>query len=386
MLRMFTDGSTETERSAESAGHRRVGRVVRGAAVRAALGVTTLVAVACGSAAASNAAATSQPDPAVVRLGYLTNLTHAPALIGVSKGYFQSMLPSSTTLQTNTFSAGPAESEALLGGSLDAAFVGPNPAVTAFLSTKGKGIRVVAGAAAGGAGLVVSPQIAAGTFPADLKGQTLASPQLGNTQDVALRTWLGKNGLTSNSTGGSADVTVDSSSGNSLDLQRFVGHQIAGGWEPEPYESEYILNGHGKLVVDEASLWPNNEFPTTELVVSTSLLTNHPDIVTDLVKGLVKSVDWINQNPAAAQAATNSALSAITGGKLLSAAVLQLAWTHLKFTVDPLADDLKVDAAHAQQLGVISGSSLIGIIDVKPLNSVLSAAGKSAVLDGGLGS
>ena len=354
------------------------------AAAYVALAAVAVGSAACGSAGTAGAASTS--DPATVRVGYLTNLTHAPALIGVSRGYFQSNLPVGTTLQTKTFSAGPAENEALLGGSLDAAFVGPNPAITAFLSTKGNGIRIVAGATAGGAGLVVSPSIASGNFPADLKGQTLASPQLGNTQDVALRTWLGKNGLSSSTSGGSADVNIDASSGNAVDLQRFVSHQIAGGWEPEPYESEYILNGHGTLVVDEASLWPVNQFPTTELVVSTKLLTNHPDIVTALIKGLTQSVDWINQNPSAAQAAATSQLALITGAKPLPAAVVQMAWTHLKFTVDPLAAALKTDADHARQAGVISGSSLKGIIDVGPLNSLRSAAGKPAVDSGGLSS
>ena len=117
----------------------------------------------------------------------------------------------------------------------------------------------------------------------------------------------------------SKDVTIDATSGNSVDLQHFLAGQIAGGWEPEPYESQYILKGNGKLVVDESSLWPNQEFPATELVVTTSLLTNHPDIVRDLVKGLIQSVDWINANPAAAQTAANADLTALTGAKALPA-------------------------------------------------------------------
>ena len=353
------------------------GTLGRHAAGLLAAAVTLSAAAACGSAGAAGPSSSS--DPTAVRLGYLTNLTHAPALIGVSKGYFQAHLPGGTTLQTKTFSAGPAESEALLGGSLDAAFVGPNPAISGFLSTNGKGLRIVAGATAGGAGLVVSPSIAAGNFPADLRGQTLASPQLGNTQDVALRTWLGQSGLSSSVTGSGGDVTIDSSSGNSVDLQRFLSHQIAGGWEPEPYELEYILKGNGKLVVDEASLWPGNRFPTTELVVTTTLLNNHPDIVRDLLAGLTQSIDWINANPAAAQSATNSALSLTTGAKPLPASVLQLAWTHLAFSVDPLAADLQVDADHALHAGVIRSASLKGIVDVGPLNSLRQAAGKPPI-------
>ena len=137
--------------------------------------------------------ATAQPDPSTVNLGYLVNLTHAPALIGVSQGFFQGAMPKGTTVKTTTFSAGPAESEALLGGSLDAAFVGPGPAINAFIKTKGK-VLIVAGTASGGAGLVVSKTIADGNFPADLAGKTLSSPQLGNTQDIAAAHLAGDQG------------------------------------------------------------------------------------------------------------------------------------------------------------------------------------------------
>jgi NitT/TauT family transport system substrate-binding protein len=341
----------------------------------AALGVS-----ACGDTVSANA---TDHNPATVRVGYLTNLTHAPALIGVEKGFLQAQLPGGTTMQTKTFSAGPAENEALLGGSLDAAFVGPNPAISVFRATNGKGARIVAGVAAGGAGLVVNPAIASGNFPQDLRGQTLATPQLGNTQDVALRTWLASHGLHSDMNGG-GDVPIDSASGNAVDLQRFAAHQIAGGWEPEPYESQYILSG-GKLVLDEASLWPNHTFPTTELVVTQSLLSQHPDVVSGLLRGLRESVRWIDRNPSVAPAAANAALAAITGAKPLSQAVLTLAWSHLHFSVDPLAADVQIDAQHAVDAGLLKDGSLAGIVDVRLLNAILSATGQAAVGSAGLG-
>ena len=352
----------------------------------AILAVAAAVLTACGSSAsaAGNGQAASQPDPPQVHLGYLTTLTHAPALIGVEQGFFSSFLPSGTALSTTTFSAGPAESEALLGGSLDAAFVGPSPAIKAFTSTKG-GVVIVAGATAGGAGLVVSPAIAAGRFPADLEGTTLATPQLGNTQDVALRSWLAQHGLTSNVNGGGADVTIDSSSGNSLSVQNFKAHQVAGGWLPEPYESQLVLAG-GKLVVDEASLWPGGQFPTTELVVTRALLTEHPDIVTDLLEGLIKTEQWIGANPAQAPGVANTALAQVTGSKALDPGVLAVAWSHLTFTLDPLGAALQADAGHAQQLGLLATSALAGIIDIGPLNELRAAAGQAALSAGGLGS
>jgi NitT/TauT family transport system substrate-binding protein len=359
-------------------------RGTRRAATSVALLATAVVVGACGSGGDPPAGATAQPDPSTVNLGYLVNLTHAPALIGVSKGFFQGAMPKGTTVTTTTFSAGPAESEALLGGSLDAAFVGPGPAINAFIKTKGK-VLIVAGTTSGGAGLVVSKKIADGNFPADLAGKTLSSPQLGNTQDIALRTWLGTKGLATSISGG-GQVTIDSSSGNSVSLQNFEAGKIAGGWVPEPYESEFILQGKGTLAVDEASIWPNAKFPTTVLVVTQNLLQNHPDIVRDLVKGLVQSVNWINSNEAAAPAAVNTALAASTGGKLLKSSVIALAWTRVSFVLDPFAADLQTDANNAKQLGFNKTAAIKGILDLGPLNAILAAAGQPTVSAGSLGS
>jgi NitT/TauT family transport system substrate-binding protein len=357
-------------------------RSTRRAATSVALLATAVVVGACGSTS-TGTGTKPQPDPSTVNLGYLVNLTHAPALIGVSQGFFQGAMPKGTTVNTTTFSTGTLESEALLGGTLDAAFVGPGPAINAFIKTKGK-VVIVAGAASGGAGLVVSSKIAEGNFPADLAGTTLSTPSLGNTQDIALRTWLATKGLTSSVNGG-GQVNIDTSSGNSVSLQNFEAGKIAGGWVPEPYESEFILQGNGMLAVDEASLWPNGEFPTTVLVVTQSLLQNHPDIVNDLLKGLVKSVNWINSNESSAPAAVNTALAATTGGKLLKSAVLKLAWTHLSFLLDPLAADLQTDANDSQKLGFTSTANIKGILDLGPLNAILTAAGSPTVSAGSLG-
>ena len=352
-------------------------RGTRRAVTSVAALATAVVLGACGSSGDPAASATAQPAPSTV------NLTHAPALIGVSKGFFQGAMPKSTTVKTTTFSAGPAENEALLGGALDAAFVGPGPAINAFIKTKGA-VLIVAGTASGGAGLVVSKAIANGNFPADLAGKTLSTPQLGNTQDIALRTWLGTKGLATSLTGG-GQVTIDSTSGNSVSLQNFESGKIAGGWVPEPYESEFILQGKGTLAVDEASIWPNGQFPTTVLVVTKSLLQNHPDIVKDLIKGLVTSVNWINANESAAPAAVNAALAATTGGKLLKSNVLALAWTHLSFVLDPFASALQTAANNAQKIGINKSANIKGILDLGPLNAILIAAGNPTISAGALG-
>jgi sulfonate transport system substrate-binding protein len=358
----------------------------RRVATSLALATTAVLVAACGSSSTGTGGGSTpkpQPDPSTVNLGYLVNFTHAPALIGLSKGYFQGAMPSGTTLNTTTFTSGTPESEALLGGTLDAAFLGPGPAINAFIKTKGK-VLIVAGTASGGAGLVVSSKIASGNFPADLAGQTLSTPSLGNTQDIALRTWLASKGLSSSINGG-GQVNIDTSSGNSVSLQNFEAGKIAGGWVPEPYESEFILQGKGTLAVDEASLWPGGQFPSTVLVVTQSLLQNHPDIVTDLLKGLVQSVNWINANETTAPDAVNTALAATTGGKALKSNVLALAWTHLSFTLDPFAADLQTNANEAEKLGFNSTSNIKGILDLGPLNAILTAAGDPTVSAGSIG-
>lgn len=359
-------------------------RGARRVATSLALLTTAVVVGACGSGTTGGTGATSKPQPlATLNLGYLVNFTHAPALIGVAQNFFQGAMPHGTTVKTTTFTSGTPESEALLGGTLDAAFVGPGPAINAFIKTKGK-VLIIAGTASGGAGLVVSSKIASGSFPADLAGQTLSTPSLGNTQDIALRTWLASKGMNAPINGG-GPVNIDTSSGNSVSLQNFEAGKIAGGWVPEPYESEFILQGKGTLAVDEASLWPGGQFPTTVLVVTQSLLQNHPDVVNDLLKGLVQSINWINSNELSAPDAVNTALAATTGGKALKAPVLALAWTHLTFGLDPLAADIQTNANESKTLGFNTSSNIKGILDLGPLNAILRAAGDPTVSAGSLG-
>src|SRR5258708_35038018 len=163
-----------------------------------AAAVTALAATACSSSVASTG---NSAAPVVLRLGFLTNVTHAPALIGVQKGFFARQLGKNVTLKVTPFSTGTEEATALLAGQLDAAYVGPNPAIKAWQTSNGSLIRVISGAASGGAALVVKKGI---TSAAQLKGQKLATPSLGNTQDVALRYWLKQQHLTATQTGGGA--------------------------------------------------------------------------------------------------------------------------------------------------------------------------------------
>jgi NitT/TauT family transport system substrate-binding protein len=337
-----------------------------------AAGVAAVAVLAAGCGSSSAASGGSSGD-VVLRLGFLANITHEPALVGLRKGFFTKNLGNGVTLKATIFSSGTEETTALLAGQLDAAYVGPNPAINAWQKSNGSAIKIISGAASGGASLVVKHGIASA---AGLKGKSLATPSLGNTQDVALRYWLKQHGLITTPTGG-GDVAIKPIKPNSAAVLEFKSGQIDGGWEPEPYATQMVLDG-GTRLVNEASLWPGGKFVTTNLVVTQSFLKDHPSAVNGLLKGQIQANDYINTNgPAAAQAA-NAELTKLLG-KGLPADVLTKSLPYLTFTNDPIASSLDTDAQHAVAVGLLKPVSLSGIYDLGPLNKLLQAAGEPQV-------
>jgi NitT/TauT family transport system substrate-binding protein len=341
------------------------------------LAVLSLLAglTACGDdsqPAAAGTASGGSSAPTTVRLGYFPNITHAPALFGVQKGFFTQEL-GQNKLETSTFNAGPEAIDALFADSIDAAFVGPNPAINAFQKSNGEAIRIVSGSTSGGAGLVVKPEI---TSAADLKGKTIATPQLGNTQDVALRAYLKSQGLTTDTSGG-GDVSITPQA-NADTLTTFASGDIDGAWVPEPFFTRLQQESGGKVLVDEKSLWPGGKFVTTHLIVATKFLSAHPDAVLGLIKGEADAIKFIKDNPAEAQKAANDEISKVTG-KPLKDAVLAAAFANLDFTLDPIASSLQKSAQDAKDAGLLDDTNLSGIYDLSLLNQVLKADGQSEV-------
>jgi NitT/TauT family transport system substrate-binding protein len=335
------------------------------------LALGALVLAACSTSA--DAGGSADNGPLTLRLGYFPNLTHASALVGVKKGFFASALGSGVTIETHTFNAGGDAVTAILSGSIDATFVGPNPTTNAFVQSHGEAIRVIAGATSGGALLVVKPAI---TSPAQLKGKKIADPQLGGTQDVALRWYLKGQGFKTDTAGG-GDVNVLPQD-NAQTLTAFKQGQIDGAWVPEPWASRLVVEGGGKVLVDERDLWPSGQFVTTNLIVSKQFLDAHPKRMKALLEGLYQANQYINSNPTDAQAVTNDAVAEITGKKLASG-VVSAAWPHMSFTLDPLASTLKASADHAHSLGLLANANLNGLYDLTLLNQVLAAHGQPAV-------
>ena len=315
---------------------------------------------------------------AELRLGYVANVTHATPIIGVAKDYYQNAL-GSTKLSTQIYNAGPTEMTAVLGGQLDAAYVGPSAALNAFVQSHGEALKIVAGATSGGAELVVRADI---TSAAQLKGKKIASPQKGNTQDVALRFWLKSQGLTAN-TDGTGDVSVQPQD-NATTLDQFKAGNIDGAWLPEPWASRLVAEVGATVLVDEKSLWPGGQFSATDLVVSTTFLKDHPATVKALIDGQLAADSWITANSADAQTALNAQLKAMTG-KALTPAEITRAWGEQTVTDDPLAATLQTSLNHAVAVGLLKTTDLHGIYDLSILDAELAAHGKPPVSDAGLG-
>lgn len=331
------------------------------------------------SDAEGDASPAAAEEITTLRLGYFPNFTHAPALVGVQQGFFKDALAEQEITVTPTiFNAGPDAITSIFAGSLDISYIGPNPTVNGYVESGGDGVRVIAGAASAGAALVVNSDI---KTPEDLSGRTLATPQLGNTQDVALRYWLKQEGLASAEEGG--DVTIAPQS-NSEGLTAFASGQIDGAWVPEPFVSQYLDQG-AEVLVDEASLWPDGEFVTTNVIVRTEFLEQYPEVVDAFLDAHVQSLELIEKDPATAKQNVNDALQALTGSPL-DTKILDEAWSKVTFTADPLSSTLVESAGHAIDVGLLDTSALSDedqeftrLYDLDPLNAALKKAGLEQV-------
>jgi NitT/TauT family transport system substrate-binding protein len=338
-----------------------------GLALLIGAGAAVASTVSGGTEPAAGTAASPAAAPAAeLRLGYFGNITHAPALVGVSRGLIAKAI-GETKLSTQVFNAGPAAIEALNAGAIDATYIGPNPAINSYVKSKGESVSIVAGAASGGAQLVVKPEI---TSAADLAGKKLATPQLGGTQDVALRAWLGKQGYKTTTDGG-GDVAINPTE-NAQTLKLFQDGKLDGAWLPEPWASRLVLQAGAKVLVDEKDLWDKGEFVTTVLIVNKKFAQEHPGTVKALLKGHAESVDWLNTASAADKATTLNAALKESAGAALPAEVIDRSLKNIAFTVDPLAGTYPKLLQDGVDAGTTSQADINGIFDLTALNGVLA--------------
>ncbi|WP_377272175.1 aliphatic sulfonate ABC transporter substrate-binding protein [Peterkaempfera sp. SMS 1(5)a] len=334
---------------------------------------------AAAAAAGSPSAAAKKLSADTVKIGYFANLTHGTALVGLKEGFFAKEL-GSTKIKTQVFNAGPSEIEALNAGSIDIGWIGPSPAVNGYAKSNGQSLRIISGSASGGVKLVVNPKKIKTVD--DLKGKRIATPQLGNTQDVALLNYIAQKGWKVDAQTGKGDVSVIRLD-NKETPAAYSGGSIDGAWVPEPTASKLVTEG-AKVLIDEKDLWPDKKFVITNVIVSQSFLKAHPDVVDAVLKGSVATNAWIKANSDKAKDDANAELNRLAG-KSLPKDVLDPAWASIDFTDDPLAASLQTSADHAVTAGLLKKPDLKGIFDLTPLNTLLKGAGQPEYADAGLG-
>ena len=323
-----------------------------------------------------------------LKIGYFPNLNHAQAVIGLNNGDFKKVIENDNnlgniSLKETVFTSGPSAIEALYAGQIDVAYVGPNPTINGYIISGGEGLQVISGVSSGGASFVVRNDSGIETVN-DLGGKKFASPQLGNTQDVALRKYLVDNGFNTVENGGNVTILPIA---NADILTAFLKKEIDGAWVPEPWATRLVQEAGGKVFVDEKSLWPEGKFVTANLIVRTDYLEKNPEIVKKLLEAHVDETVKINNNTKEAAKEFNAQLKKLTGQEI-SENVLDKAFSNLELTYDPLKLTLFKSANDAYDLGFIAKGkdrpNLSGIYDTTLLNEVLAEKGLQSIDDTGV--
>ncbi|HEY1400767.1 MAG TPA: ABC transporter substrate-binding protein [Terriglobales bacterium] len=312
----------------------------------------------------------------VIHVGAFPNITHSQAMVGKANGWFEKRMGPKVTIDWKSFNAGPSAIEALFAGAIDMTYIGPNPAISGYVRSNGEALRIVAGATSGGAALVVRNDSGI-QKPEDFHGKKVASPQMGNTQDVALRAWLIAHGMKSTDKGGDVQVIPLA---NPDQLTLFMKKELDGAWAPEPWATRLIREGNGRLFLDERELWPNGQFVTSHLIVRTQFLKEHPDLVKDWIRAHVEVTEWIGAHLPEAKKLLNMQIKKETG-KPLADALLDDAFGRMQVTYDPLRSSLMTAAKSAFDAGFLGRQmpDLSSLYDLSLLNQVLAEKGKKAI-------
>jgi NitT/TauT family transport system substrate-binding protein len=307
-----------------------------------------------------------------LRIGYFPNINHAQAVIGLGRGDFQNALGDNVQVTTQIFNAGPSAIEALFANQIDVAYIGPNPAINGYVQSNGEALRIISGAASGGAVFVVRNDSGINS-PQDLANKKFATPELGNTQDIALRNYLLDNGLNTIEKGGNVEVLTAK---NPDILTLFLTKQIDGAWVPEPWGETLVNEGGGRIFVDERDLWPpEGKFVTAHIIARPDYLQNNPDVIKKLLEAHIDVTNWINSDKTAAIEAFNVELQKLTQ-KTIAADVLNASLSRINFTHDPIRLSLFQDASDAYNLGFLPENPDVSrIYDLTILDQVLQERG-----------
>ena len=282
-----------------------------------------------------------------IRVGHFPNVTHVQGLVGHAlsrqgKGWFEERIGPGTKIEWFVYNAGPSATEAIFANSIDLTYVGPSPAINAYAKSRGEEIRIVSGSANGGAALVVSGDSPLEN-PADFRGKKIATPQLGNTQDVSCRAWLAAGGLKITQLGGEAQVLPTQ---NADQLGLFQQKSVDGVWTVEPWVSRLEMEAGGKVLVEET------DSPTTVLVSSAKLLQGNRETVKKFVEAHRALTDWVAKNPAEAQKLVAAELAEETKAKV-SGELIAHAWKRIALTNEIRRDVLEKFVANAKAAGFL---------------------------------
>jgi NitT/TauT family transport system substrate-binding protein len=337
--------------------------------------LAAVIALSLATASIPTTSAFSQVENGqskTLRIGYFPNINHAQAVIGLGNGDFQRALGDNVQVTTQIFNAGPSAIEALFANQIDVTYIGPNPAINGYVQSNGEALRVISGAASGGAVFVVRNDSGINS-PQDLANKKFSSPQLGNTQDVALRNYLLDNGFNTKDEGGNVEVLPVK---NPDIVTLFLTKQIDGAWVPEPWGERLVREGGGKILVDERDLWPpEGKFVTTNIIVNPNYLENNPDVIKQLLEAHIDETNWINDNKADTIDAFNVELQKLTG-QTIAEDVLNTSLSRIDFTYDPVRLSLFQDAADAYNLGFLpENPDITEIYDLTILDQVLQERG-----------
>jgi NitT/TauT family transport system substrate-binding protein len=303
-----------------------------------------------------------------LRIGYFPNINHAQAVIGLGRGDFQKALGDNVEVKTQIFNAGPSAMEALFANQIDVTYIGPNPAINGYVQSNGEALRIISGAASGGAVFVVRNDSGINS-PQDLANKKFASPQLGNTQDVALRKYLLDNGYETKENGGNVEV-IPAKTADIVSLM--IKKEIDGAWVPEPWGAKLIKEANAKVLVDERDLWPNGQFVTAHIIARTDYIEKNPDVIKKLLGAHIDMTSWINNNRNEALQIFNAELNKLMG-QTIPEDELREGISRIELTYDPIKESLFKAANDAFDIGFLGKTrpNLSEIYDLEILNEVL---------------
>ena len=325
-------------------------------------GIVVIVAIAITITSFSDSDQINQDK---IRVAFFPSIGHIIPIVGLEEKFFEKGIGEEKQIETKLFDSGPQVIESIFSGSIDIAYVGPGPIINGFLKSDGKDIKILSGAASGGASFIIQPNSGLESLE-NFDGKRIASPQISNSQDISLRHYLESHGLKSVEKGGTVFVLNIS---NPDIYTLFAKGDIDGAWVPEPWATILVQELDGIRLFNEEKLWPNEEFASVLLIVRTKYLENNPETVQKWVESHEKTVTWINSNPNKSKSLFSNFLIDYMG-KSLPTKIIDESFSNISITSDPIKNSVIVFAERADSLGYLgrSGYNLDGIFYNAVLN------------------